>query len=100
MTVMTQEEFQEAKSAYHTFLKGNVARVKFKKVNGEIRDMLCTLREDLIPAAVSEPTTLVKRQHETSDQVVAVYDIESEGWRSFRIDSVIEMNLVPEYLDA
>jgi len=91
MSIMTPDEFQEAKGAYHTFLKANVARVKFKKVNGTIRDMLCTLREDMIPAAVSEPTTLVKRQHDTSDEVVAVYDIESEGWRSFRIDSVIEM---------
>jgi hypothetical protein len=95
---MTEEEFKEAKSAYHTFLKGNVARVKFKKVNGDIRDMLCTLREDLLPAAV-EGTT-VKRQNDTNDEVVAVYDIESEGWRSFRIDNVIEMNLAPEYLDA
>jgi len=95
---MTLEEFKESKSAYHTFLKGNVARVKFKKVNGDIRDMLCTLREDLIPAVVSEPTTLVKRQHEGNDEVVAVYDIESEGWRSFRIDNVIEMTLVSEYL--
>ena len=73
MTLMTEEEFKEAKSAYHTFLKGNVARVKFKKVNGEVRDMLCTLREDLLPAAVEGTTT--KRQHDTNDEVVAVYDL-------------------------
>ena len=89
MTLMTQEEFKEAKTAYHTFLKGNVARVKFKKVNGDIRDMRCTLREDLLPAAI--PTA--KRQHDTNDEVVAVYDIDAAGWRSFRIDSVIKMDI-------
>ena len=91
MTLMTQDEFQEAKGAYHTFLKANVARVKFKKVNGTIRDMLCTLREDLLPPVV-EPTT-TKRQHDANDEVVAVYDLDAAGWRSFRIDSVIKMEI-------
>jgi hypothetical protein len=95
---MTQDEIQEAKTAYHTFLKGNIVQVKFKKVNGDLRNMLCTLREDLIPAAV-EGTT-VKRQHDTNNEVVAVYDLDANGWRSFRIDSVIEMAQVPEYIDG
>lgn len=94
MTLMTQDEFQEAKGAYHTFLKGNVARVKFKKVNGDLRDMRCTLREDLIPrgipAVVGEKS---KTQMDTSDEVVAVYDLDADGWRSFRIDRVIEMRI-------
>jgi hypothetical protein len=91
MTVMSVEEFKEAKTAYHTFLKGNVARVKFKKVNGELRDMRCTLREDLLPPVIESATS--KRQTDANDQVVAVYDLDAEGWRSFRIDSVIEMNI-------
>lgn len=98
MTLMTEEEFKEAKSSYHTFLKDHVARVKFKKVNGTIRDMLCTLREDMIPAVVGEVTTSIKRQHESNNEVVAVYDIESEGWRSFRIDSIIKIEIAGEYV--
>jgi hypothetical protein len=91
MTIIKQEEFQGAKSAYHTFLKGNVARIKFKKVNGDIRDMRCTLREDLLPPVTESATT--KRQHDANDEVVAVYDLDAEGWRSFRIDNVIEMEI-------
>lgn len=91
MTLMTQDEFQEAKGAYHTFLKGNVARIKFKKVNGDLRDMRCTLREDLLPPVIEQTTT--KRQHDANDEVVAVYDLDAAGWRSFRIDSVIEMRI-------
>lgn len=89
MTLMTDEEYKEAKFAYHNFLKTHVAQVKFKKVNGDIRNMRCTLREDLIPA---EPVSATpKRQHDANGQVVAVYDLEANGWRSFRVDSVIEL---------
>ena len=88
---MTLEEFKESKSAYHTFLKGNIAQVKFKKVNGDIRDMRCTLREDLLPPVIESATT--KGQHDANDEVVAVYDLDAEGWRSFRIDSVIKMDI-------
>lgn len=94
MTLMTQEEFKDAKNTYHAFLKTHVAHVRFKKVNGDIRDMRCTLREDLIPAEVEGITP--KRQRDTNDEVVAVYDIDAEGWRSFRIDSVIAFGSAEE----
>jgi len=58
--------------------------------------MLCTLREDLLPPVTESATT--KRQHDANDEVVAVYDLDAAGWRSFRIDNVIEMKLVSEYL--
>lgn len=89
MTLTIQEEFKETKNSYHTFLKSNIARIKFKKVNGDLRDMRCTLREDLLPPVIEQTTA--KRQHDTNDEVVAVYDLDAEGWRSFRVDSVIEV---------
>ena len=91
MTLMTQEEFKESKSSYNTFLRANVGRVRFKKVNGDLRDMRCTLRVDLLPPIVEGTTT--KHRHETSDEVIAVYDLDAEGWRSFRIDSLIKMDI-------
>ena len=35
-------------------LSTSTCRVVFKKVNGDERDMQCTLREDIIPAATKD----------------------------------------------
>lgn len=70
-------------------LKNSILNVTFTKTNGEVRDMICTLREDLIPiTTVSQSRRL---EHQLSDEVVRVYDLEKEAWRSFRVDSIIDV---------
>lgn len=64
-------------------LKSNVATVKFTKVSGEKRDMLCTLREDKLP-----PAKVGGRTVTPNDAIVRAYDLEKAGWRSFKVDSV------------
>lgn len=64
-------------------LKANVATVKFTKVSGEKRDMLCTLREDKLPPAKVGGRTVTQ-----NDAIVRVYDLEKAAWRSFKVDSV------------
>lgn len=60
--------------------------ISFTKANGEQREMLCTLRPDLIPPQpISESEKSLRK--ENSD-VQAVWDLEKEAWRSFRFDSV------------
>lgn len=60
--------------------------VSFTKANGEQREMLCTLRPDLIPPQpVSENE---KSPRKENPDVQAVWDLEKEAWRSFRFDSV------------
>ena len=60
--------------------------ISFTKANGEQREMLCTLRPDLIPEQpVSENE---KRTRKENPDVQAVWDLEKEAWRSFRFDSV------------
>lgn len=70
-------------------LKTSVLNVKFTKANGEVRDMICTLRDDLIPIIPAGKTAHLERQ--LSDEVVRVYDLEKEAWRSFRVDSIINV---------
>jgi hypothetical protein len=61
--------------------------VGFTKVNGEKREMLCTLRPDLIPETpVVEGAEKTKRKE--NPDVQAVWDLEKQAWRSFRFDSV------------
>ena len=66
-------------------------RITFTKVNGDERIMDCTLQEHMVP-----PTNLDNRiENET---VLPVWDINKGEWRSFRIDSVTNIELL-EYQD-
>lgn len=69
-------------------LRKGTLEVKFTKVDGEERTMICTLREDLIPVVTITTSQAKRLEHQLSDEVVRVYDLEKEGWRSFRIDSI------------
>jgi hypothetical protein len=65
--------------------------VTFEKVNGELRKMLCTLKSEYIPTEINENDT--KRTKVENPDVLPVYDLESNGWRSFRWNSVKEFNI-------
>ena len=67
-------------------LNENVCNVTFTKVSGEIRSMRCTTQPDLV-GSVSKKT---ERQKTENDYVVSVWDLENNGWRSFRLDSIIK----------
>jgi hypothetical protein len=70
-------------------LKYGPVTVYFTKKDGTERKMKCTLKEDIIPQKVtSESIVQVKVNRTFSDDALPVYDIEANGWRSFRWDSV------------
>lgn len=75
---------QEIKAALHA----NVCTVTFTKVNGDERVMQCTLKEDLLPAQTDVEEQIQKKTKTPNADVLAVYDVTAEGWRSFRWDSV------------
>lgn len=63
-----------------------VVTVVFKKIyDGEIRTMPCTLNRELSNGNVPE----LIEQSDTSDNI-AVWAMDKEAWRSFRVDTVIE----------
>jgi len=71
------------------FLKANVAEVRFTKSDGTERIMKCTLREDLVVPYVKK-TSRVK---EANTDVVPVFDVEKNEWRSFKVDAVQSISL-------
>jgi len=79
---MTREEMIEA-------LRQGDCRVIFKKVSGEERDMLCTLKEDHIPKASKSDPMSQKKVRAINEEVIPVWDVTAEGWRSFRVDTVV-----------
>lgn len=70
------------------FMKGLLnegdVRVVFTKKDGTERTMLCTLREEKIPAEFKPKTEATN----FTDEAMRVFDLEANGWRSFRWDSV------------
>ena len=71
-------------------LKDGETTVVFTKSDGTERKMRCTLSEKLIPAApVVEG--VAKPARKVSTEAQAVYDLDANGWRSFRWDSIKEV---------
>lgn len=66
-------------------LKSAVCVVEFTKVNGDRREMTCTLNEAHTPVYVVKEGAKPKPVNE---EVVSVYDINAKGWRSFRVANV------------
>ena len=73
-------------------LQDRDCRVIFKKTNGEERDMVCTLREDAIPAASKADPLSQKKVRSVNEEVIPVWDVNKQAWRSFRVDSVISFS--------
>lgn len=63
--------------------------VQFTKVDGTKRTMKCTLAESLIPPPTGAKKT--ERTKPVNEDVLAVWDLEKFGWRSFRLDTLLEI---------
>ena len=74
-------------------LTTSVAKVTFTKTDGFIREMYCTLRGDYISASqpLDESPKIPRKEN---DAVLAVWDIDNNGWRSFRLDSITNIEYI------
>ena len=69
-------------------LHKTICRLVFTKANGDERVMHCTLQESMLPEQVDIEESIQKKK--PNPDVLAVWDVEAKGWRSFRWDSVKE----------
>jgi hypothetical protein len=73
------------KRSLETLLKQNVMEIQFKKTNGEDRTMTCSLKQEYLP----EPKNKTKEsKKKNNENVLSVWDIEKNGFRSFRLNSI------------
>jgi hypothetical protein len=70
-----------------TALRNGVVEVLFLKKDGTERRLICTLKADLLPAQTDLEEAVQKKT--PNPDVLAVWDTENQGWRSFRWDSII-----------
>lgn len=77
-------------------LKSKVAQVIFKKANGETRTMQCTLKESVLPAdAMTYGRVGNNLPRKENPDVLSVWDVELNDWRSFRWDRVCSLKYLP-----
>jgi hypothetical protein len=69
-----------------SMLKTSKMTVTFIKTDGTERVMNCTLAEEYIQP-YEKKTERVRKE---SDETISVWDLDNDGWRSFRVDAVTE----------
>lgn len=79
-------------------LKLHPLEIRFKKINGEMRVMRCTLMKHLLPVNDSQFEQL-EEQHKKPENLntIVVWDLQANGWRSFRIESVEYAQIIDGY---
>ena len=65
---------------------GNI-HVRFIKANGEERLMRCTLKNEHLPKQIDLEESTTK----DNSNLVVVWDLDANGWRSFKVDSIKEL---------
>jgi hypothetical protein len=75
----------------HAALRRGVVEVVFRKANGERRVMSATLNDAFLPEENRGRSVLA----ETEASALSVWDTQNNGWRAFRVDSVISVNGMP-----
>jgi hypothetical protein len=66
-------------------LVNGIATVTFEKADGSLREMRCTLQPAYLPAQLLQEGVTPRKENM---DVLAVWDIDAGGWRSFRMDSI------------
>jgi hypothetical protein len=76
-----------------TLLHSNVCTITFVKTNGEEREMVCTLLEQFLPLQETNTDNPIEFRRRSSNESVAVWDLEKNDWRSFRYDSITSLKI-------
>lgn len=78
-------------------LRSALCEVKFTKSNGEERTMRCTLHPSFLPKfEIKEETSEEKKPRKVNPSMVSVWDIEANGWRGFKIESLLTISIIGE----
>ena len=93
MMTMKGGKMEYTKESIRSQLQQTVMKVEFTKTDGNVREMLCTLQESF-SWPYEKKTDKVKPEN---NDVIAVWDIEKQSWRSFRIDSILSASVVEAY---
>ena len=77
-----------SKSNIINMLQNGIVNVKFTKKDGTERDMKCTLLESMVKPYEKK----TDKERSVNDEILSVWDVEKDAWRSFRFDSIIQID--------
>lgn len=83
-----EAERKEFRDWLRGVLRMHTVTIQFKKKDGTVRVMNCTLQEGKT-LLYEKKTDRIKA---VSEESCSVFDIEKQEWRSFRFDSVTQIN--------
>lgn len=72
-------------------LRKKECRVIFTKVNGEERDMICTLMAEALPLRVATADEIAEHKV-VNEETIPVWDVNQQAFRSFRVENVISFS--------
>lgn len=79
-------------------LRQNEIQVTFEKKDGTIREMVCTLKKEILEKMIPDFGKEVeddkpKRVKTPNLEVISVFETTEKAWKSFRFDSLISIGL-------
>lgn len=85
-------EVTYSKEELEKMLSTGISKIVFTKLDGTVREMVCTrdttvMPADMIPSTGKAPLNRVK-----SATTISVYDINEDGWRSFIVENLISID--------
>ena len=90
---LTEQDLKLFKKWLRGCLAFGPVKVTFTKKDGTERVMECTTAPSLVPQEPIVEDAAPKREKKANEDVCPVYDIEAQGWRSFRWDSIKSVSL-------
>lgn len=84
--MMKQRVLESKRQGILEELRQGIVDLQFKKVNGDLRNMRGTRSLDIIP----EEKHPNGNGSEDNTNIVTLFDLEVEDWRSFRIENLVE----------
>lgn len=70
-------------------LKQSECRVIFTKINGEERNMVCTLQDDVLPSPKKDDPLTQKKVRAVNEETIVAWDVNKDAFRSFRVENVV-----------
>lgn len=75
----------------HLLRTGSIV-VTFTKADGTVREMRCTTRDVIIGSPHHEVTSA-----KPNETIIRAFDLDKQAWRSFRVESVISVEVAGEF---
>lgn len=73
-------------------LHSRIVTLRFRKADDSIRVMNGTLKAELLPPTPPDKYDVDAINIVSDQNLLTVWDVNAEGWRSFHLDRLIEVN--------